>query len=71
MFIGLLRIAPGGLTFQATLPFLANWQATYPPLLAQVVAAVCDRMQRDAITGPVDARSARRDEAAWTAGSGN
>jgi hypothetical protein len=37
-------------------------QDAYPPLLAQVVAALCDRTQRDAITGPVDARSARRDE---------
>jgi hypothetical protein len=36
--------------------------------LAQVIAAFCDRMQRDAITGPVDARLARRDGAAWTAG---
>ena len=30
----------------------------------------CDRMQRDAITGPGGARLARRDAAAWTAGWG-
>ena len=40
VFIGLLRIAPGGRTFQATLPLLANWKAAYPPLSAQVVAAI-------------------------------
>jgi hypothetical protein len=57
VFIGLLRIAPGGLTFQAS----AITVDAYPPLLAQVAAAFCDRMQRDAITGHVDARLARRD----------
>ena len=34
VFIGLLRIAPGGLTFQATA--LLELAAAYPPLLAQV-----------------------------------
>ncbi len=66
VFIGLLRIAPGGLTFQAS----AITVDAYPPLLAQVAAAFCDRMQRDAITGPDDARLARRDGAAWTAEPG-
>jgi hypothetical protein len=36
VFEGLLRIAPGGLTFQATPLLLSNWKAAYPPLWAQV-----------------------------------
>ena len=70
MFIGLLRIAPGGRTFQA--PRLLSIGG--PPIhrcRPRSSLRSCDRMQHDAITGPGDARLARRDGAAWTAGSGN
>src|SRR5665213_1869826 len=36
MFIGLLRLAPGGLPISGNPPLLANWKAAYPPLWAQV-----------------------------------
>ena len=59
MFIGLLREAPGGLTFQA--PVLLGTGA-YPPLLAQTLRArTFDRLPATPSMGPGDVRLARQD----------
>ena len=60
VFIGLLRTAPGGRTFQATSASPRELQAAYPPCWPRPPLRSSDRMQRDAITGPGDARMARR-----------
>jgi len=66
--LGLLRLAPGGRPVSGDPPFLANWKAVYPPLWAQAGSVEPVTGAVPAITGPGDARLARRDEAAWTAG---
>ena len=77
--LGLLRLAPGGLTFQAPSCF----KDAYPPLrgfcaFAEEVLALRPLVSRPPVQTPIarahvrpsDARLARRDEAAWTAGWG-
>ena len=59
---------PGGLPVSGDPPLLSNWKAAYPPLWAQVGSGEPVTGAVPAITGPGDARLARRDEAAWTAG---
>ncbi len=61
VFLGLLRIAPGGLTFQAT---LLSFRIVRPPIhrfRPRSEQATCDRLPAPAITGPSGARLARRD----------
>jgi hypothetical protein len=59
VFLGLLRSAPGGLTFQA----FSCSRSAYPPLKGPGRAGkACDRPPMPAITGPGDARCARRDD---------
>ncbi len=59
VFIGLLRIAPGGLTLSGFLPYGRTPIHRY---LAQTVPSTSDRAGCRRQWGPRDARTARRDE---------